>query len=375
MTFAFIGPDIWPLGGKGQGMHKLDSRSSQVLLSALEDLHCDADSATLPDRAVRSALKLVECDLLTFDLFSRTEKYEDTAWSNNPQLLNPTLMSTFGALLHQHPLVKIGLQNPNGEALKITDAISQADFERTDLYNMVYRQVHVDKQMGLTLLSEGDLIMTCAFTRKVTEFTDREKAIASLAAPHFVNAIKNGFAFGRLSTALDAGGSGVISLNANGKITFSSPFARVLLEKYFAGEHLAANLLPEALDRWHATASTRGVSSEYAPPTTPLRIRRLDGTLTIRLLDSPSTREEILLLEESKPLAPDSLRSLGLTVREAEILFWITEGKGNSEISILCDISIRTVHKHVEHIYVKLGVETRTAAMLRANEVNQWITP
>ena len=349
-------------------MHKLDSRSSQILLSALEDLHSDADPATLPDRALRSAQQLVECDLLTFDLFSKSEKYEDTAWSNDPELLNPAFMRTFGKFIHQHPLIKIGLDDPTGRALKITDAISQTEFERTDLFNNVYRQVNVDKQMGLTLLSEADLIMTCAFTRKATEFSDRDKSIASLAAPHFVNAIKNGFAYRRLSTVLEAGGSGVISLSANGKITFSSLFARLLLEKYFAGERLADNLLPETLASWLSRASSRVLPGEYDLPATPLRIRQAHGTLSIRLLDSPATREEILLLEEKKPLSPESLSPLGLTDREAEVLYWIAEGKTNSEISLLCDISIRTVHKHVEHIYEKLGVETRTAAMLRAIE-------
>ncbi len=350
-------------------MYRLSSQDSHLIFSALEELNSDFAPETLQQRALEAAKLLAPSAFITFDFFSKSEKYEDTAWSNEPEILNPEIMQTFGKLIHQHPIVKLSLENPNGEAIKITDAMSQTDFERTDLYNELYRQLHVNKQMGLGLLSEGDLVMTCAFTRKGTDFSDREKAVASLAAPHFVNAIKNGFAFGRLNTALEAGGSGVISLNAYGKITFSSHFARLLLEKYFPEEPLAANLLPEALDRWLTSTSMRGIGSIYVPPSTPLRIRRLNETLTIRHLDSPSTREEILLLEESKPLAPDSFRSLGLTVRESEILFWISQGKSDADIAVLCGVSIRTVQKHVENIYTKLGVETRTAAMLRAMEM------
>jgi len=55
----------------------------------------------------------------------------------------------------------------------------------------------------------------------------------------------------------------------------------------------------------------------------------------------------------------------GLTAREAEVMHWLSCGKTDAEIAALLSISPRTVHKHLEHIYVKLGVETRTAAVMR----------
>ncbi|MBE7157194.1 MAG: hypothetical protein INR62_01940 [Rhodospirillales bacterium] len=51
-----------------------------------------------------------------------------------------------------------------------------------------------------------------------------------------------------------------------------------------------------------------------------------------------------------------------LTVRELEVLHWITQGKRDSEIATILGIAPRTVHKHVENLLGKLGVETRTAA-------------
>jgi DNA-binding CsgD family transcriptional regulator len=55
----------------------------------------------------------------------------------------------------------------------------------------------------------------------------------------------------------------------------------------------------------------------------------------------------------------------GLTAREGEVMHWLSCGKTDAEIAALLSISPRTVHKHLEHIYVKLGVETRTAAVMR----------
>ncbi|MEP6589168.1 MAG: helix-turn-helix transcriptional regulator, partial [Polaromonas sp.] len=66
------------------------------------------------------------------------------------------------------------------------------------------------------------------------------------------------------------------------------------------------------------------------------------------------------------PCMPMPIRPPGLTQREAEVMDWLACGKTDAEIAALLSISPRTVQKHLEHIYVKLGVETRTAAVMRA---------
>jgi DNA-binding CsgD family transcriptional regulator len=53
---------------------------------------------------------------------------------------------------------------------------------------------------------------------------------------------------------------------------------------------------------------------------------------------------------------------LNITQREAEVLLWVSYGKSNSDISDVLTISPRTVQKHLEHIYEKIGVETRSSA-------------
>jgi DNA-binding NarL/FixJ family response regulator len=63
------------------------------------------------------------------------------------------------------------------------------------------------------------------------------------------------------------------------------------------------------------------------------------------------------------PQAPAELQPLGLTPREAEILFWITQGKSNPEIGIILEMKLVTVKKHVQNVLAKLGVENRTAAV------------
>jgi DNA-binding CsgD family transcriptional regulator len=61
-----------------------------------------------------------------------------------------------------------------------------------------------------------------------------------------------------------------------------------------------------------------------------------------------------------------ALTSLNLTRREAEVLFWISEGKSNHDIGVILNASTGTIRKHVEHIFTKLKVENRTTAAVIA---------
>ena len=84
-----------------------------------------------------------------------------------------------------------------------------------------------------------------------------------------------------------------------------------------------------------------------------------------KLMPCFNQEEYLLLLEKhSGDWNLDSVKtSLGLTSREAEILMWISRGKTNKEIGLILDTSPRTVNKHLEHIFEKLGVVTRAAAI------------
>src|SRR6266508_3245062 len=70
-----------------------------------------------------------------------------------------------------------------------------------------------------------------------------------------------------------------------------------------------------------------------------------------------------------------ALASLNLTRREAEVLFWISQGKSNHDIGVILGAKTGTICKHVEHIFGKLNVENRTAAAVMALEASRSSTP
>lgn len=97
------------------------------------------------------------------------------------------------------------------------------------------------------------------------------------------------------------------------------------------------------------------------------------GFLEIRRTAHSATSDTdlITLCPKGGTVGPELLRPLGLTPRETEILFWIAQGKTNPEIAAILNTQLCTIKKHVVNFLPKLGVETRLAAALRAQDLLQ----
>ena len=81
-------------------------------------------------------------------------------------------------------------------------------------------------------------------------------------------------------------------------------------------------------------------------------------------------RESLRVAQRFEPdfSSATPLLSLGITPREAEVLLWLAQGKSNGEISLIIEATENTVKKHVQHLFEKLGVDSRHAAAVRALE-------
>jgi DNA-binding CsgD family transcriptional regulator len=100
------------------------------------------------------------------------------------------------------------------------------------------------------------------------------------------------------------------------------------------------------------------------------RFATRDGALHVRRFTAPGHDETVMLAleEEHAPPGPAALCALGLTPRQAEVAYWVAQGKTNPEIAVILGGSPRTIDKHMEHILARLGLEGRAALMLRAGE-------
>lgn len=245
-------------------------------------------------------------------------------------------------------------------------------FHRFAIYNEFYRRFGIDRQMVCGLSISSSLTLMLTLNRSKKDFTESHRRQIAALRPHLIAAYQNDERFtqiqlrnAQLEVALAESGGGAILIDAVGQVRLVTAQARIWLAKYFAEPHGCATDLPEDLTNWlaHQVVAT---CDRVTYPLPPLVVTRANGRLQIRFLKDNATGHTVLLMEEDVEISAKDIEALGLTSREAEVLTWVARGKTNPEIAILCNISERTVHKHLEHVYQKLGVETRTAAARQA---------
>lgn len=258
-----------------------------------------------------------------------------------------------------HPIVNHALNTGSGEPLRLTDCISSSEWRRSSLYNECFRAVGCDYQMGFVWRA-GPLRFGLPMNRSKRDFSDSDKQVLSLLRPHLIQAHANVQAFARLSQAIETLQGTVILASRRGRIQYATPKALSWLIEYF-GPRLDGTVLPQSLATW-----LKG-STGLVPPLPFLQTKN-ENRLAIRAV--PSSAEPItLLLEERRARSPADLRILGVTRREAEVLFWLSKAKTNHEIGVILGAATYTIRNHVEHVLKKLKVENRLAAATIALEI------
>ncbi len=164
-------------------------------------------------------------------------------------------------------------------------------------------------------------------------------------------------------SALDAFGYASITVRvSDGKLMWQTPLARELLLRYYGTE---APQTPEPVCHW----LRRHVAEAQAliePPRLSLEQgpKRLTFRLHQQIGDSEGGGDWLIIMQEVSDESVIEAISLSfkLTPREAEVLYWVVKGKINRDIGDILGSSPMTVKKHLERVFAKLGVETRTAA-------------
>jgi DNA-binding CsgD family transcriptional regulator len=358
-------------------MNRLTNREMQALLEGISMLHSNQSRESLHARIFTAVNLVVPGEFFALDYFRpHGEWLENGSSTSNVDVLKPEHVEAFVAHAAQHPLfcelLRTGLAAPR----KITDFVTTSQFHRFAIYNEFYRDVGVDRQIAVGFPAGVKLLLLLTLNRSRKDFTEGDRHLLTLLRPHMMSACQNADALaelhlqqGQLEAALEDCSSGAILIDAEGRVTLVTAQARRRLADYFANPHGSAADLPEELAGWIAHHIGKGPQDRHlSAPVSPLEKIQPHGRLRVRLLRDALTGYSMLLMQEEEDLtiSADEIEELGLTKRESEILGWVAQGKTNPEIAILCDISARTVQKHLEHIYPKLGVETRTAAARQA---------
>ncbi|TBO33894.1 response regulator transcription factor [Aquabacterium lacunae] len=171
--------------------------------------------------------------------------------------------------------------------------------------------------------------------------------------------------------ALDAFGHASITVRvSDGRVLWQTPLARKLMLSWFDAPESVA---PEELVIWlqgavaevsAALSAMGGEAAGVLPAAPQWVVNQAARRLTVALHEPVGDDEWLLVMRESSDQAAiDAItQEFRLTAREGEVLYWVVKGKTNRDIGDILGSSPATVKKQLEHIFAKLGVETRTAA-------------
>ena len=244
----------------------------------------------------------------------------------------------FDVELYESPIGQRRLQGDFG-ALMVSDFLTQRELHRTRFYEIAIRRFGIEHYLEVDIPSPPSHWKSFEFGRAEGAFSERDRLVLDLLQPHLGRLWRAARTRRELAAALTGldhaearESRGVILLGARDEVEYASEPARRLLREF----------APDAtLVDWLESGSRR-----------PLVHRLGERRLIIERVG------DALLLEETRP-------EVDLTAREREVLTWVARGKTNAEIARLLWLAPSTVAKHLENVYAKLNVKTRTAAVAR----------
>ncbi len=250
----------------------------------------------------------------------------------------------------QHPMLDYARRYGLNPPLRFVDFSTRREFEETGLYRECYRG-YTHSMLTFGIEAPPDLNISMVLSRAHGDFSEKDKQALQLLQPVVSTTFHCLFLQNTLQGGHDAKPSSGTIIGTGRNVVHGTPVAIELLREFHPGG--PRNCLPAEFrpllrrNRAHLTTLTNPYGLSLAVAFEPG-----DVLWTLRLW------------KNTPPLLrQDSLRHLGLTLRQIEILQWVAHGKTNAEIALILGISYRTVQKHLENCFRILGVENRMAAV------------
>jgi DNA-binding CsgD family transcriptional regulator len=256
----------------------------------------------------------------------------------------------FWSVIRQSPIYAYHERTGDFAACMLSDFMSLRALRGLDVYTEFFRPAGIEYRLAVGLPAPLSHTKTLLFDRgRSRDFGERDRLVLDRLRPH-LTALYAAARERRRAAALElgrGGAGGLVVLQSSDRIDFLTPAAARLLIRHFGS--VPDGRLPSPVRAWLRNDVRRlnGTTLPH-PATEPLRVQSGDRRLTIRRAG------RTLLLDE---------QHAALTRREREIVDHLAEGRSNAEIAERLTIAPTTVRKHLENIYAKLGVRSRTAAV------------
>ena len=322
----------------------VSERDAAALLEVVAELDRLDDPLPFPPRFLERFASLIHNPSAAYSVLERRNEQNVAyvSWSEGEEVVEfgGSIADAYWRLWQSHPLCghrerACDWMTPH----TVSEFATQREFRRTAIWNELYRFDGVNWWLDIGLKPEHGCTRVFIFARERHDFTERDKLMLALLAPHLDRRARAVAAAAKAADALaraeesSADAHDVVLLGSGRTIEFASPHARALLRSY-AG--VTNGTLPEALatDAVIPGDEGRRLTIHAAPA----------GDLVVLLLAEEDARDE------------------RLTQRQREVLAGVSNGLTDAEIAGRLGIATATVGKHLEAIYERLDVHTRTAA-------------
>jgi DNA-binding CsgD family transcriptional regulator len=326
---------------------RLRTSDLEAVLSFLGEASSVGGPDPFPRPVLESLHGLVPSDEIYYSELDRARRIE--LWSAGaPRAAEEPEEPEYWDVRDEHPVCHHHEVTGDFRALKLSDFLTRSQLRRTGIYWDYFRPWAAEYVMAVGL--DAPLTHTKVFIFHRAggrDFNERDRAVLNFLRPHLANLYEAAQAHRRASQALallEESETGLLMVDGAGVIEHATPEALRLLSAYFRDYR---GDLPDELAGW--LIDQRRAASPEA-----LRVGGKDMSLRVEVVDGA------LLLTEERAEPP-------LTDREREILQLVAAGKSNAEIAEAMWISPGTVRKHLENVYEKLGVHSRTAAVAALN--------
>jgi DNA-binding CsgD family transcriptional regulator len=295
-----------------------------------------------PREVLAGLRRLVPCDSVGYSELDRVRQRvlygaDEPEWDGDEPEVD------YWSVRHEHPVCHYHESTGDFRALKLSDFVTVRELRARRIYTDWFRPCGVEHELCVGLDAPLWHTKVFLFDRGVgRDFDERDRAVLDLLRPWLAQRYRAAQAARRLDETLallDRTDAAVVLVDRADHVEFATPTARALFERWFGQ---TGGRLPDELASWLR-------ERRQVPLREPLTVEGGGQSLTIELVDGA------LLLDERR-LAPR------LTRREQEILDLVAEGRTNAEIAEILWVAPGTVRRHLENVFAKLGVHTRTAA-------------
>jgi len=354
-------------------MTTLSEQDYQKVLTFLHELYIPGNLKDFSARVLAAIPKLVAADIPGY---CAIDFIQDQLLDGSPLpgVSSSHVKEVVNQHFHEHPCIAHYSKTGDLGVYKLSDFVSKQQLYRLKTYQTFLRPISMEEPMGVILPHANSVNADAVvLLRSDRSFTERDRTILNLLQPHLMQARQTAHLFSQmqqenqqLHDSLNVAGGVVLS--KDGGIQLMTRKAEQWLRQYFPFRQIGQSL-PEHLQRWvRYQQSLLSQNGSLSKPRLPLKVEQDGKQLITRFVHDPVQERYVLLLEEQQQpkLSVESFELLGLSKREAEVFYWVAEGKENLEIADVLCVGVTTVRKHLEHIYQKLDVKTRTSAVVEA---------